>query len=466
MQTVAQKDRSFRLKGRIKMKRILSLLLVTVMILSLVACGGKTESEASGGEVVIANETNSDSEEVEINIFQFKVEIVDALNHAVAEYTAQNPNVKINIQTVGGGDDYGAALRAQFQSGNEPDVFNVGGPQDVKDWMKKLEDLTDAPWKELPLDGVLSGVTVDGKIYALPYNIEGYGLAYNKAIFKAAGIDASSITSYEAMENAFATIKAKIDSGELKKEFPLLEAPVEYAARETWVTGLHSSNMAFSNEFSSSIEAFDAAKIEFKHSDAFKAYLDLQAKYSKHANKPSGLNSVDYATQVDEGIAIERVAVIQQGNWIYGGVKAIDERVAENLGFLPMPLKGVREDSIAIGVPMYWAVNKDSSEAKKAVAIDFLNWLYTSDAGKNIVVNEMYFIPPMKGYDDVQPSDPLAKDILKFAEEGRTMPWVFMGYPSDWGMGVLGEQIQKYYAGEIEWDKLVEVVKDKWVEMR
>lgn len=91
--------------------------------------------------------------------------------------------MKINLQTVGGGDDYGAALRAQFQSGNEPDIYNVGGPQDVSDWMGRLEDLSDAPWADKVLDGVASGVTVDGAVYGLPYNIEGYGLAYNKAIF-------------------------------------------------------------------------------------------------------------------------------------------------------------------------------------------------------------------------------------------------------------------------------------------
>ncbi len=453
------------------MKKVLSLLLILVMVFSLSACGAKTEpastatTPADGTTEQTANKDQA-AESVEINIFQFKVEIVDALNNAIALYEKEHPNVKINLQTVGGGDDYGASLRAQFQSGNEPDIYNVGGPQDVKDWMDKLEDLTDAPWAGLPLDGVLSGVTVEGKVYALPYNIEGYGLAYNKAIFEAAGIDAKAITTFDALENALQTLQTKIDSGELKEQFPLLEAPVEYAAKETWVTGLHSSNIAFANEFTGSIETFDAPSIEFKHADAFKAYIDLMAKYSSNADKTSGLNAVDYSTQVDEGIAIERVAVVQQGNWIYGGVKAIDENVADNLGFLPIPLKGVKEDSIAVGVPMYWAINKDSDAAKKATAKDFLNWLYTSDEGKNIVVNEMFFIPPMSGYDDVQPADPLAQDILKFASEGRTMPWVFMGYPTDWGQSVVGEQIQKYYAGETTWEELVQTAKDKWVEMR
>ncbi len=147
-------------------------------------------------------------------------------------------------------------------------------------------------------------------------------------------------------------------------------------------------------------------------------------------------------------------------------LKAVDEEVAEKLGFLPMPLKGVKEDSIAIGVPMYWSVNSTAPEADKTAAKAFLNWLYTSDYGKDTVVNKFFFIPPLTGYDAVQPADPLAKDILMYAGEGRTMPWVFMGYPTDWGMGGLGEQIQKYYAGEATWEEVVTEVKDKWIELR
>ncbi len=448
-------------------KKVLALLMALMMILafSLTGCQPKAPATTEASTEA-ATEAPATAEPVTVDIFQFKVEIVDALNEAAALYAKENPNVTINVQTVGGGDDYGAALRAQFQSGSEPDIYNIGGPQDVKDWSGKLEDLSGQPWVSQTLDGVLSGVTVDGKVFGLPYAIEGYGLAYNKAIFEAAGIDAAAIKDFATLEAALMGLQAKIEKGELKDKFPLLETAVEYSAKETWVTGLHSSNMAFSNEFASSLDAFAATKIDFKYQEGFKAYIDLLANASKYAKDKSKLNVVDYATSVDEGIAIERAAVIQQGNWIYGGVKAIDPLVADKLGFLPMPLKGVKEDSIAIGVPMYWAVNSGSPDAEKAAGEAFLNWLYTSDAGKDIVVNKMFFIPPMKGYDAVQPADPLAKDILRYAGEGRTMPWVFMGYPTDFGMGALGNEIQKYFAGEETWEQLVENSKTKWTEMR
>lgn len=448
------------------MKKFFAIMLVLVLSFSMVACSQPEDNSSEATDQNDSEQTNEKEEKVVVDIFQFKVEIVEALEKAVKLYEEENPNVEINLQTVGGGDDYGAALRAQFQSGNEPDIYNVGGPQDVSDWKSKLEDLSDAPWSDKLLDGVVSGVKVEDKVYGLPYNLEGYGLAYNKEIFEAAGIDASSIDTFDALEEALKTIQTKIDNGELKDEFPMLEAAVSYPVKETWVTGLHSSNIALSNELNSPIKTFESDTLDFEYSDGLKAYIDLMADYSKFKDDKAKLNSVDYATQVDQGIAIERVAVIQQGNWIYGGVNGIDPEVSEKLGFLPIPLKGVKEDSIAVGVPMYWALNSESDSADKKAAKDFLNWLYTSEEGKKLVVNEMFFIPPLEGYDNVQPSDPLAKDVLKYANEGKTMPWVFMGYPSDWGMGVLGQNIQKYFADKMTWDELVEDSKEQWKELR
>ncbi|SET10524.1 raffinose/stachyose/melibiose transport system substrate-binding protein [Natronincola peptidivorans] len=443
---------------KLKRKLVLSIAVMLVLSTLLLAACSSNQQGAAGGE--------EGQEQVEVDVFQFKVEIVKELDEAARAYEAENPNVKINIQTVGGGDDYGAALRAIFQSGNEPTIFNIGGPQDVEDWMSKLEDLSDQPWVDLALDGMLSGVTVDGKVYALPFNIEGYGLIYNKGIFEAAGIDGSKVVDFASLEDAVKTLDAKIKAGELKEQYPLLEAVFEYAARETWVTGLHTSNAFLGQEFDSSIDAYSAKSIEFKYADQLKQLIDLQADYSSSANAKRNLNNVDYTTQVEEGIAIERVAIIQQGNWIYGGVRGVDPAVADNLDILPMPVVGAKENAIPVGVPMHWSVNKNAGDAEKEAAKDFLNWLYTSDTGKDFIVNEFYFIPPLKGFENLEPQDSLGRAVKRYAEAGNTTPWVFMGYPTGWGMEILGSNIQKYYDGSFTWDEVISDAKAQWVDMR
>ncbi len=437
-------------KGEIEMKnkifKTISILLVVVF--AIAGCKSNTKTD--------------DKEKATVDIFQFKVEAKEALEAAADEYMKQNENITINIETVGGGDDYGAALKSRFASGKEPAIFNVGGLQDVYDWKDNLADLSQEPWVKAAFAGTLDSVTVDGKVYGLPFNQEGYGLIYNKAIFEKADIDPATITSFKALEEAVKKLDSMKDELELKAVFA-------FPAKETWVTGLHLANIQFANEFKSVNEAYEAKTIEMPYADAWKKLLDLQADYAYQPDGTRGsLNSVDYSTQVEEMFSIGRVALIQQGNWAYGSIAGIDEELASNIGLLPLPLEGVNEDSIPVGIPNYWAVNSAKSEAEVAAAKDFLNWLYTSEEGKKRIINDFKFIPAFSGYesDELQPSDPLAKDILRYSNEGKTMPWVFMGYPTGWGMDVLGADIQGYLLGDLSWEDLLKDVKDKWAEGR
>lgn len=91
----------------------------TAMGFALSACGNASDSAGGGSE--------SDGDKTEIDIFQFKVEFKDQFEELAKKYEEKNPDVKINIETVGGGSDYGAALKSKFSSGNEPDIFNIGG---------------------------------------------------------------------------------------------------------------------------------------------------------------------------------------------------------------------------------------------------------------------------------------------------------------------------------------------------
>lgn len=297
--------------------------------------------------------------------------------------------MKINIQTVGGGEDYGAALRSKFASGDEPAIFNIGGPTDVIDWEDSLADLTDSAAAGAALEGTLDGVTKDDQVLGLPFNQEGYGLIYNTEIFEKAGINPADIKDMASLEAAVKTLdEKKSDLG--------LEAVFALPAKETWVTGLHLSNAFISPEFDGNVtSAFESKTVDFKYGDAMKNFIDLQ---NKHSVQP--VVSLDYSQQVEELFSTGKVAMIQQGNWVYGSIAGIDEELANNkVGILPIPVPGYKEDAIPVGVPMYWAVNKNKDEKVIEEATKFLDWLYTSDEGKEVVLNDFKFVPAYEGYD-------------------------------------------------------------------
>ena len=106
----------------------------------------------------------------------------------------------------------------------------------------------------------------------------------------------------------------------------------------------------------------------------------------------------------------------------------------DKLKFLPM-YTGMPEDSkqgLSVGTENYLAVNQKASEEDQKATIDFVNWLYTTDKGKEYVVNELGFIAPFKTFskDDI-PDDPLAKQIADAMDNPdlESVPWDLPDFP-------------------------------------
>lgn len=121
-------------------------LLLFTMVLFLTILGACSDKEKTSSEGTDKGKGGSDGETVTLNLMQFKVEIADQLQAMIDEYEEEHPNIKIKLETVGGGADYGAALKAKFASGDEPDIFNNGGFKELELWKERLADLSGEPW--------------------------------------------------------------------------------------------------------------------------------------------------------------------------------------------------------------------------------------------------------------------------------------------------------------------------------
>lgn len=442
------------------MKKALVLLyLLAAIIVS--GCGGMQHSEhepspEAGAESGAGQTTSPDYQKIiEVKLYQYKPEYKDAIEKAASEFNKDNQEIKIITNTIKEGEDYISNLKTLINSGNAPDLFNIVGLKEIFELKDKLEDLSDLEVAHFALDGTLKGATIDNKILGIPFNIEGFGFIYNKELFAQAQIDTRTIDTFDAFED----MVKELDK---HKENLKIDAVFAFPAKDSQITGLHMSSAFISPEFEGDIAKTWQSKIlEFKYSDAFKRMIDLQTKYSV---QPVG--EIDNKKMIEDYFIKNKVAIIQQGNWVYQMIELTDKEFAKKIDILPYPIEGYNENSNPVGVPMYWAVNSSSPQDVKDSAKKFLNWFYLSDAGKKVITENFKFVPAYEGFSADSVQDPLGKKIMSKTISGSVIPQVYMGYPARWGQERLGMDILRYTKKEMKWDEVVNNAKEAWAKAR
>ena len=170
-----------------KMKKVLSTVLASAMVLSLAACGGSGSSTQGGG-----SGSSSSGGDLTINIWDANQQ--KGIQTICDDWTALgNPKVKVEVIDW---DNYWTLLEAGASGGQLADVFWMHSDYS-QIYMENdiLLDLTGYIEK----DGVDMSIYYpdiaaiykrdDGKIFALPKDHDTIALLYNKALFDQAGVE-------------------------------------------------------------------------------------------------------------------------------------------------------------------------------------------------------------------------------------------------------------------------------------
>lgn len=131
------------------------------------------------------------------------------------EYEAKHPGTKIEMQFLAN-EAFKAKLPTLLQSNDAPDLFYSWGGGVLKQQQETgtLLDLTpamdakDGAWKKSYNQAAIKGLTFDGKISAVPYQMGTVSFFYNKALFAKAGVDADAIKTWDDYLAAVKKIKA------------------------------------------------------------------------------------------------------------------------------------------------------------------------------------------------------------------------------------------------------------------
>ena len=110
-------------------------------------------------------------------------------------------------------------------------------------------------------------------------------------------------------------------------------------------------------------------------------------------------------------------------------------------------------------------INTLADEKEQQAAIEFLQWLYSSEIGKNYVTNELNFITPFSTFGEADlPNNPLAKEVVSYMnnQELNSVSWNFTAFPSQTFKNNLGTGLLEYCTGLKSWNEVVSDTKDEW----
>ncbi len=444
------------------MKRLLLLTTAFMMALSFTSCGSDS-TDKSGTSTSAKN----------IYYLNFKPEIAGIYSEIAKDYKDET-GITLNVVTAASGT-YEQTLKSEIAKADAPAIFQINGPKGYANWKDYCADLSGTEIYKHLSDKSLAITSGDG-VYGIPYVVEGYGIIYNRSIMdKYFGLDdkKTDIDSVEQINN-FEKLKAVTEDMTANKEALGIDgvfASTSLKSGDDWRWHTHLANIPLYYEFTENnidLSGDQTKEIKFSHDKEFKNIFDLYINNS--VTEPKLLGTKQTADSMAE-FALGKCAMVQNGNWAWEQISTVSGNTVkeQDIGFLPIytGIEGEEKQGIAIGTENFLSINSKLSEEKQKLAADFLYWLFSSDKGKDYVVNKLGFISPFDTFNESEkPSDPLAKNAISWMEKDdiQNIPWNFTVFPSQNFKDYFGASLLQYSQGKLEWDKLKDDVTAKWKE--
>ncbi len=448
------------------MKKIISVVsAMAVLLCVFTACNGsnntdKTNSAAGNNQTV-----------KEIRYLNFKPEIAEAYDVIAAEYKKET-GIDIIVETAASGT-YESTLTARMATSEAPTIFQINGPIGYTSWAEYCADLSDTELYKHLNDKSLA-VTSNGRVYGIPYVVEGYGIIYNKKILDNYFALPEKATKYNSADEitSFTALKAVVEDMQKNKDKLGIDgvfAATSLKTGEDWRWQTHLMNIPLSIEFRDKGTDFtgeDYKTIDFTYSDNFKNIFDLYINNSTTDKKQLG--TLDVTSSMAE-FALGKCAMVQNGNWGASQILGVsgNKVSAEDIKFMPvyMGIPGEESMGICIGTENFFCINEKAGDAEKKAAEDFLYWLFSSEKGKKLVTEKLGFISPFDTFSqDETPDDPLAREVVKWMNKDNitNIPWNFTVFPSVHYKDKYGAALLKYAQGSVTWDDVKKVAVEEW----
>ncbi len=430
--------------------------------MTTVVAAGIAVTALSAGLAGCSTDSSDDGAEGKVYFLNFKPEVAEQWVELAAEYTAET-GVQVDVQTAASGT-YETTLKSEMAKSDAPTLFQVNGPVGLATWEAYAADISDSAIYEHLKDPSVALTGDDGAVLAVPYVQETYGIIYNKALLEDYfALPDAEITSIDELNNfdALASVAEGIQAHKDDLGVDGAFSSAGFDASSDWRFKTHLANIPLYWQFLADGVTGQPATITDEYLDGYQAIFDL---YIDNSTTERTLLSGKTMEDSTSEFALGQAVFYQNGTWAYGDITG-NAVADEDLGMLPIYIgaDGEEDAGLATGSENYWVINGDASEADQQATEEFLEWVITSDIGRDTLANTMGFVTPFDTMDDYLPDNPFVLADAEYTAAGKTaVTWNFTVMPSEeWKNGV-GQALLQYAQETGSWDDVVTAFVDGW----
>lgn len=376
--------------------------------LGLAACGNSSSSDSSSSS---SSSSNSDDRSGNVYWLNFKPELDTAAQKLASDYMEKYPNVKVKVQTAASGN-YEPTLTSEMDKSEAPTLFIIGNQAAVKEWADYAMDLSDTPIANELTTNDYNLYDESGKLVAIGYCYECYGIVVNKDLVEKAGHSVDDIKDFDSLK----TVVEDIHKNASTLGFDAFVA-TDLDSSASWRVVGHLANLEYFYEEKDSGSKWTEAPatISGKYLPNYKKLFDLAINNSLVEPNTLATGGHDPSTEFAEG----KAAFIFTGSF---GYKDFEGKVA-NSCCIPYycGVDGEENAGLNCGTENCWAINDNASDEDKKATMDFMVWLVSDPDASKTMVENLGILP----YKNAPEGDnPYLNNAKEYTDKGcYTMDW-------------------------------------------
>jgi raffinose/stachyose/melibiose transport system substrate-binding protein len=337
----------------------------------------------------------------------------DMTKALIEAYTAEHPNVTINIESRPGGTEGDNIVKTRLATGDMTDIFfyNSGSLLQALNPSQTLVDLSDQPYIENIVDSFLPTVSQNGGVFGVPTGTAmGGGILYNKAVYEELGLSVPKTWA------EFAANNDKIKEAGIP--------PVLATFGDSWTSQLFvlGDNYNVAQALPTFAEDYTANKVKIATTpEAMAGFAYLQEGFEK------GWWQDDFATtKFEQGLQLLAEGKVAHFPMLTFALSTIATNFPDqinDIGFFAQPGTDAEANGATIWMPAGTYIPQTTQGANLETALDFLG-LIASVEGVDIITEK---VPPngpylIKGSTLPDTVLPAVQDLAAYIDSGNSYP--------------------------------------------